>query len=212
MKKTRWALGILMLGVALGEVRSQSVIPSDRNFSWNPGMMSKGGIPDRTVICATLSPSGIDDSAAIQAAIERCPGSQVVMLNPGTFIVNNAILLHNPVTLRGAGAGKTILSKTNGAKPRTNVVDSATNGILTPVNPSTYTYNAQPIVIIGPSAFPGPDNSTSQNLTVDGPQGASSVTIANASGFGAGQFVLLDELSGATAYWISSRRQGLGGR
>ena len=198
MKKTRWALGILMLGVALGEVHSQPVIPSDRNFSWNPGMMSKGGIPDRTVICATLSPSGIDDSAAIQAAIERCPSGQVVMLNPGTFIVNNAILLHNPVTLRGAGAGKTILSKTNGAKPRTNAVDSATNGILTPVNPSTYAYDAQPVVIIGPSTFPGPDNSTSQNLTVDGPQGASSVTIANASGFGAGQFVLLDEVSGAS--------------
>ena len=80
------------------------------------------------------------------------------MLNPGTFIVNNAILIHTPVTLRGAGAGKTILSKTNGAKPRTNAVDSATNGILTPVNPSTYSYNAQPVVIIGPSTFPGPDN------------------------------------------------------
>jgi hypothetical protein len=187
-----------MLGVALGEVHSQPVIPSDRNFSWNPGMMSKGGIPDRTVVCAMLSPSGRDDSAAIQTAIERCPSSQVVMLNPGTFIVNNTIFLHNPVTLRGAGPGKTILTKTNGAKPRTNVVDSATNGILTPVSPDTYTYNAQPIVIIGPSAFPGPDNSTSKNLIVDGQQGASSVTIANASGFGAGQFVLLDEVSGAS--------------
>ena len=92
------------------------------------------------------------------------------------------------------------------------MVDSGTNGILTPVNPSTYTYDTQSVVVIGPSRWPGPDDSTSQNLTVDGQQGASSVTIANASGFAAGQFVLLDELSGATAYWISSRRQGLGGR
>ena len=46
--------------------------------------------------------------------------------------------------------------------------------------------------------WPGPDNSTSQNLTVDGQQGATSVTVANASGFAAGQFVLLDETSGAS--------------
>ena len=44
------------------------IIPPDRNFTWNPGMMSKGGIPNRTTICATLSPSGGDHSAAIQAA------------------------------------------------------------------------------------------------------------------------------------------------
>ena len=111
MKKTRWVLGILMLGVALGEVHSQPVIPSDRNFSWNPGMMSKGGIPNRTTVCATLSPSGGDDSAAIQAALDSCPSGQVVMLNAGTFTVNNYLLIHSSITLRGSGAGKTILSK-----------------------------------------------------------------------------------------------------
>ena len=43
-----------------------------------------------------------------------------------------------------------------------------------------------------------PDNSTSQSLSADGQQGAYSVTIANARGFAAGQFVLLDETSGAS--------------
>src|SRR5262249_42079693 len=51
---------------------------------------------------------------------------------------------------------------------------------------------------IGPQRWPGPDNATSKNLTVDGQQGATAVTIANAAGFAAGQFVLLDEMSGAS--------------
>jgi hypothetical protein len=65
-------------------------------------------VDDRTIICATLSPSGGDDSAAIQAKIDRCPANQVVMLNPGIFTVNNYLLIHSPITLRGSGAGKTI--------------------------------------------------------------------------------------------------------
>src|SRR6516165_8663743 len=63
LKKTRWALGIFMLGAAVGEVHTQPFIPSDRNFFWNPGMMSKGGIPSRATVCATLSPGVGDDSA-----------------------------------------------------------------------------------------------------------------------------------------------------
>ena len=29
-------------------------IPADRSFAWNPGLLSKGGIPSRTQTCATL--------------------------------------------------------------------------------------------------------------------------------------------------------------
>ena len=93
---------------------------------------------------------------------------------------------------------KQFLTKTNGAKARTSQVVSGTNGIRTPVDPNTYTHDAQPIIIVGPGRWPGPDSTTSQDLTADGLQGASSVTIANASGFTPGQFVLLDELSGAS--------------
>src|SRR5262249_14985541 len=181
-----------------------SIIPADRNYAWNPGMMSKGGIPNRTAICATLSPSGADDSSAIQAALDKCPANQVVMLNAGTFTVNNYLMIHSSITLRGAGAGVTILKKTNGAKPRMSSVVSGTNGILTPVDPGTYAYDSSPVVIIGASRWPGPDSSTSQNLTVDGQQGTSSVTIANATGFAAGQFVLLDETSGGAWQGVPS--------
>jgi Pectate lyase superfamily protein len=178
--------------------QTSGIMPADRLFSWNPGMMSKGGIPNRTTICAALSPSGGNDSAAIQAKLDSCPSNQVVMLNAGTFIVNNYLLIHSPITLRGSGAGLTILKKTDGARGRTSQVVRGTNSILTPVNPGSYTYDTQPIIIVGPSRWPGPDNSTSQNLTADGQQGAFSVTVANGSGFSAGQFVLLDELSGAS--------------
>ena len=178
--------------------QTSGIIPADRMFSWNPGMMSKGGVPNRTIICATLSPSGGNDSAAIQGKLDSCPSNQVVMLNPGTFIVNNYLLIHSPITLRGSGAGVTILKKTNGARGRTSQIVAGTNGILTPVAPGSYTYDTQPIIVVGPSRWPGPNKSTSQNLTADGQQGAFSVTVVNGSGFSAGQFVLLDELSGAS--------------
>jgi hypothetical protein len=172
---------------------SGEVIPPERNFPWNPGMTSKGGIPNRTTVCATVPVGG-----NIQAALDSCPAGQVVQLSAGTYAVNNYLLIHSGITLRGAGAGQTILTKTNGARPRTSTVVPGTNGILTPVDPGSYSYDAQPIVVIGPSRWPGPDVSGSQNLTADFVQGSRSVTVGNASGFAADQFVLLDELSGAT--------------
>jgi hypothetical protein len=62
----------------------------------------------------------------------------------------------------------------------------------------TYTPDVQPIIIIGPNRYPSADDTTAQNLTTDGMQGAFSVTVASGTGFAAGQFVLLDELSGAS--------------
>jgi hypothetical protein len=169
------------------------IIPAERNFVWNPGLMSKGGIPNRSTVCATLSPGG-----NIQAALDGCRTGQVVQLSAGTYIVNNYLLMHSGVTLRGAGAGQTILVKTNGAKPRTSTVVAGTKAILAPVDGGYIADDTQPVIIVGPSRWPGPDNSTARNLTSDGVAGATSVTIANASGFAPGQFVLLDELSSAT--------------
>src|SRR5215813_937201 len=64
------------------------IIPSNRTTTWVPGLMSAGGIPSRTVIFKTLSPSGGDDTAAIQAALNGCPANQVVQLTAGTFNIN----------------------------------------------------------------------------------------------------------------------------
>lgn len=175
--------------------QSDGVMPPDRNFAWNPGLTSRGGIPRRTTVCGTLSPG-----ANIQAAIDSCPVGQVVGLNAGTFTVNTLLLLRRGITLRGAGAGKTILVKTNGAQPRTSTVAAGTKGILRPANNAYIVSDSQPIIIVGATrwAYPGGNSSASQNLTSDGVSGLSSVTISDASDFTPGQFALLDELSGAT--------------
>src|SRR5689334_23020274 len=73
------------------------VIPSyeDASVNWKmAGMQSVGGIPNRTTICATLSPlgSGQDDFNQIQNAINNCPTGQVILLNAGTFNVKIADL------------------------------------------------------------------------------------------------------------------------
>ena len=160
-------------------------------------MMSKGGVPVRTTVCATLPPGNgtTDDSARIQAAIDSCPANQVVTLGAGTFVVNSPVIIHSSITMRGAGAGITILNKKNGAGGRTTT--TASGSLFMPQDPLP-SFDGNPILVVGPSQFTGPDNTTSQNLSVDGQQGASSVTVANASSFAAGQIVILDERSGAS--------------
>jgi hypothetical protein len=172
-------------------VTALTALDPDRRTVWNPGMMAAGGIPTRTTVCATLNASsygngGQEASGAIQAALDGCPSGQVVQLSAGTFTVNNYLLIRKPITLRGAGAGVTILQKTNGAKLN-----------------QEYNPDAQPIVLIGPNRWPHPDESTSADLSADGAKGATSVTVSNGSGFAAGQFILLDELSGAS--WQTDR-------
>lgn len=173
-----------------------TILPADRSTMWNPGLMSVGGISNRTTIFTNVNASSYgngaqDASAGIQAALEACPAGQVVQLSAGTFTVNNLLLIHSAITLRGAGPGVTILQKTNGARPRLSPTQ--------PVDPGTYNPDAQPLVIIGASRWPGPDSTRSQNLKADGAKGASSITVQNASALSAGKFVLLDELSGA--FW-----------
>jgi hypothetical protein len=158
-------------------------VPIDtmRFTEWNPGFNSAGGIPERATIYTTLSPSGGEDSDLIQAAIDACPSGQVVQLTAGVFTVNDYILIDKDITLRGEGPGVTILEKTDGAIPD-----------------QEYPSTSEPVIIVGPGRWPGPDESTSQNLTADGDKGDMSVTVENGNDFEPGQFVLLDEYSGAS--------------
>ena len=170
---------------------SMTVLTDDRGTLWNPGMLAVGGIPMRDTICARVDAStygngSVDSAAGIQAAIDNCPAGQVVQLSAGTFLANNYLIIRESITLRGAGAGVTILQKSNGAE----------------MNSSTVA-DEQPNIVIGPDRWAKPDSRTSQNLTADGPKGGYSVTVEDGSGFKAGQIVLLDELSGAS--WQSDR-------
>ena len=61
-----------------GTTGSSGLLSSDRNASANwkvAGMLSEGGIPNRTTVCKTLSPlgGGKDDTANIQNAIDGLP-------------------------------------------------------------------------------------------------------------------------------------------
>jgi Pectate lyase superfamily protein len=165
-------------------------IPPANNVSANwqmAGMLSVGGIPNRTTVCATVSPigSGGDDTANIQNAINACPAGEVVNLAAGTFTVTegNFVLLNKGITLRGAGPGSTIIQRTNGCPP------------LSPSSNGNCGSNPSPFIIVGPEQY----NNwvTSTNLTADVAQGATSVQVTSASGFSVGQIVLLDEMSNA---------------
>ena len=171
------------------------LLPSDRDVTANwkmAGMLSVGGVRNRTTVCATIKPrgSGLDDTANIQNAVTACPAGQVVSLAAGTLTVGegNSILLNKGITLRGAGpcAGNstcTLIQRTNGCQP------------LSPRSNGNCGSNPSPFIIVGPEKYNNWVYST--NLAADAPQGAYSVQVASASGFAVGQTVLLDELSNA---------------
>src|SRR6202044_2470425 len=124
------AASLLLLGLtlesvaqpALAQSAAGGVLPIDGDASANwkmAGMLSVGGIPNRTTICATVEPlgSGHDDTSDIQNAINSCPDEQVVSLAAGTFTIaeGNFVLIPKDITLRGAGPGATILTRKGGA-------------------------------------------------------------------------------------------------
>jgi hypothetical protein len=87
-------------------------IAVERTTNWNPGILSDttdalgpDGIPIRNTVCATLSPSGADDTNQIQTALnESICHNQVVMLKPGTFNINSTLTIPSFVVLRGSGS------------------------------------------------------------------------------------------------------------
>jgi hypothetical protein len=172
-----------------------AILPADRDASANwqmAGMLSVGGIPNRTTVCATINPlgEGKDDTTNIQKAIQACPLGQVVLLSAGTFMVGEGhfVLLDRGVTLRGAGpcAGNatcTLVQRTNGCQP------------LSPKSTGACGASPTPMIIVGPVRYN--NDPQSSNLTADVAAGSYSVQLASTAGFSVGQIVLLDELSGA---------------
>jgi hypothetical protein len=181
----RVAAVLLICGLASAQA---ATLPPERDASANwqkAGLLSQGGIPNRTAICATVSPLGADqdDTSGIQRAVDGCPVDQVVQLAPGSFTIAEGryVLLNRGITLRGAGAGSTILQRKDGAKLGSN-------------HPGA---SPSPMIIAGQQRWSN-YSSGSTPLTVDGVQGATSVQVQNAAGFAIGQIVMVDEASGAS--------------
>jgi hypothetical protein len=90
-----------------GELWSGILDPS-RAIDWTHAGVT-GGIAARTTVCASLNPGAT--AAQINAAIQACPAGQVVALAAGSYtIADDGIVMKSGVTLRGAGADKTLMS------------------------------------------------------------------------------------------------------
>jgi hypothetical protein len=155
-------------GVALVTVGANPVITPDRLTLWNPGLNAVGGIPNQTTVYKTLSPSGGDDTSAIQAALDSCPPNQVVVLAAGTFNISGQGLqmTKSNVVIRGAGPTSTILTKKAG---------------------SNY-----PVISIGIQFY---DYTPAVAFSADAVKGTSSVTLASNPGYKVGEIVVIDQVS-----------------
>ena len=155
------------------------LIPADRLTPWNPGIFADGqlalplgadGLPQRTVVCATLSPG-----ANVQAAVDACPAGQVVLLQPGTFTVSQTVTLTKGVVLRGSGSA--------GAPSGTTVVKTGGGTVLAIGADRDATCN--------------PGSSGARSLTADAANGSTTLAVGTAaSGFTAGDLAFVDQVDG----------------
>ena len=164
---------------ARAAVEIAQIIPPDRRTTWDPGLNATGGIPDRTRVYRTLSPRGgaLDDTQAIQAALDACPREQVVQLSVGTFNINGSGLhfMRSDCTLRGSGTG-TFGSGNGGTRLIKADRDSNRNfGVL----------------YVGYT----PSFSSSINLAADAVKGTTSLTLASNPKLRVGEIVLIDQVT-----------------
>src|SRR5437773_5793009 len=107
-------LTLLCLSLCSQAQNWSGIVSHGRAINWS-GAGIPGGIPNRTVMCATLNPGAT--AAQINSAIASCPSGQVVFLNAGTYSLSSGINFSGTsnVTLRGAGPDHTILNFTGAA-------------------------------------------------------------------------------------------------
>ena len=199
---------------------TSGVLPSydDAYANWkNAGLLSVGGIPHRTTVCATVNPKGggADDLTDIQNAINNCPAGEVVQLGAGTFTISMSeyINLSRSITLRGSGRC------TNSSSPYCPTVINVYNGLLAWTGGRCGTSTSQevacvssPAIQVEPAAMVNYFDygwskcghmsvaSTSCGavaLATDAAQGQTTIQVSSTSSFSAGMWVLIDEASGA---------------
>jgi len=211
---------------ASGGDPTSDVLPSynDAYANWkNAGLALIGGIPDRTTICATVSPAGAgkDDYTDIQNAINSCPAGEVVQLAAGAFSIKLAdmpIQIPTGISLRGTGTCsgssspycETSISVMDGALAYTGGMCgtdtshevACPNGgqpevLMAPVLPD-YNYSWETCGNVGASVGSG---CGATPLAADAAQGQTTIQVTSTSGFTVGSWVLIDEASGAG--WVA---------
>ncbi len=109
---TRYARALTLLGLFCPVVAAaqawKPILDGSRAIDWSGAGV--GAIPARPAACAKLAPPATVDQ--INAALAKCPAEQAVLLQPGTYTISGTIRIPSNVTLRGAGADRTILSAT----------------------------------------------------------------------------------------------------
>jgi hypothetical protein len=178
-------------------------LTAERQTVWEPGVTYNGGIPARTMACATLSPrgDGKDDTAAINAALAACPMEQTVALTTGTFTISGqGVMVPGHVTLRGAvdgnGRPASLLVKTDGGSQPYAVINVgnlyASLKFKTPPSMS--------------------DPATGGTLFVnDGLKESNSVTLASNPGIAVGDIVYVDMATDPSLTWWDPARSPGGG-
>jgi len=166
--------GCLVLLTAMAAHAQPPIISPARSIDWS-GAGVVDGIPDRTSICATLSPGVAADD--ITAAIAACPPGQVVKLNPGTYNLLTGVRFNgtNNVTLRGSGPDKTLLKFATSDPCMGQGGDICVNG-------TTLSY------YIGDPTYVA-------DWTAGYAKGNTQLTLSDTTGLSVGMFIVLDQLN-----------------
>jgi hypothetical protein len=171
--------------------------------------MTASGIPNRTTIYRTLSPSGGDDTNAINNALAGCPPGDVVLLNTGVFHISGGGIAFSSTgcTLRGSGSGQMLstgLNKVDGG----GTVRGCVSGTLTTYGNGSFCTDATATQLVKTDRASNgnmvinvfsPGNNvwdTSYSLAANAAKGSFSVTLTAApTRIKVGDIVFLDELT-----------------
>jgi len=173
--------------------------------------MTANGIPNRTTIYKKLSPSGGDDTSAINAALSSCPPGKVVLLTTGVFrISGNGLNLQSAsCTLRGSGPGSQKNTGLNVVETSSNTIaqsclvqtKSGADSVYCPDSTATQLIKVDratnfdsAVLYVSPI---GNELLKSYNLASDAVQGAYSITLTKAPGSAikVGDMVVVDEVT-----------------
>ena len=153
-------LMLLCAATAFGEI-----LPASRRITWQGNVGIPGGISVRTNIYQTITAGA--SISTIQAALNSCPTGRVVLLSPGTYSITGTLVIPSFVTLRGGGAGKTIL---NGAG------------------------SGEGMIRFG-SSVQGEYVATAHDISSGYTKNSTSIVLNNTSGISVGTMLILDELN-----------------